>query len=66
MKKNAFVRVGILQVGANYYLRSHPDEQVFTRVKFIDITNCPAVVVVQDDRKDLIKCNRSDLYIPVG
>jgi len=52
-------------VGSNYYLRSHPDEHVFTRVKFIEITNCPAVVVVQDGRKDLIKCNRSDLYIPV-
>ena len=68
MKKNYFVRVGCLQVGFKYFLRLHPDDHglpVFTKVKFIAITNCPAVVVVQDDRKDLIKCNRSDLYIPV-
>ena len=68
MNKNHFVRVGCLQVGANYFLRLHPDDRglpVFTQVKFINITNCPAVVVVQDDRKDIITCNRSDLYIPV-
>jgi hypothetical protein len=65
MKNNHFVRVGMLQVGSNYYLRLQPDEHVFTPVKFIELTNCPAVVVVQDGRKDLIKCNRSDLYIPV-
>ncbi len=65
MEKDHFVRVGYLQVGSNYFLRIHPDEYIFTKVKFVDITNCPAVVVVQDGRKDLIKCNRSDLYIPV-
>ena len=68
MKKNHFVRVGCLQVGSSYFLRLQPDGHglpVFTRVKFIDITNCPAVIVVQDARKELIKCNRSDLYIPV-
>jgi hypothetical protein len=68
MKTNGFVRVGCLQAGANYFLRLHPDDHglpVFTEVKLIDITTCPAVVIVQDDRKDLIKCNRSDLYIPV-
>jgi len=65
MNTDHFVRVGTLQVGYSYYLRVKPDEHEYTRVKFIDITTCPAVVVVQDGRKDLIKCNRSDLYIPV-
>ena len=66
MKKPRFERAGYLLVGSNYLLRMHPDDHglpVFTRVKFVDLTNCPAVVVVQDDRKDRIVCNRSDLYL---
>jgi hypothetical protein len=67
MKNTTFVRAGCLQAGYEYFLRLDPGDHslpVFTRVRFIDITNCPAVVVVQDNRKNMIKCNRSDLYIP--
>ena len=68
MKKKGFVRAGYLQVGTHYFLRGHTEGDgtpVYTKVKFIDITSCPAVVVVQNERKDCLRCNRSDLYIPV-
>jgi hypothetical protein len=69
MENKSFVRVGCLQVGYDYFLRLPPGDHslpIFTKVKFIEITTCPAVVMVQDQRKNMIKCNRSDLYIPAG
>ena len=68
MKPKTFVHVGCLQIGADYYLRQRFDDRsapIYTKVKFVDITTCPAVIIVQDHRKSLIRCNRSDLYIPI-
>ena len=66
MAEDQFERAGMLQAGASYYLRLLPGVNglpAYTRVRFIDITNCPAVVVVQDEQKAVIRCNRADLYI---
>lgn len=69
MQNKNFVRVGCLQVGGEYFLRLPVGDHSlpsYTKVKLVDITNCPAVVVVQDQRKNVMRCNRSDLYIPAG
>ena len=66
MAEDHFERAGMLQAGASYYLRRQPGSNglpAYTRVIFIDITTCPAVVVVQDERKVILRCNRADLYI---
>ena len=54
-----------LQEGKSYYLRlSRKGERipVLTQVTFYEYTSCPAIVIVQDGRKEWLRCSREDLF----
>jgi hypothetical protein len=54
-----------LRIGKRYFLRlSLPRAgiPVFTQVTLVAFTSCPAVVIVQDDRRQQQRCNRADLF----
>lgn len=55
----------LLQEGKHYYLRLSPIGEpipVLTQVSFCGYTACPAIVIVQDSRKDRLRCRREDLF----
>jgi len=58
-------RVDTLQEGKSYFLRltKRPDGvSVYTQVKFVGYTSCPAIIIVQDTRKIGLRCSREDLF----
>jgi len=62
---NRIANIGSLQEGKSYYLklsRNNESIPVFTEVTFVGYTSCPVIVIVQDARKDAIRCSREDLF----
>ena len=62
---SCFVRPESLVEGKEYFLKISQDGRsipVYTQVTFIELTACPAVVIVQDGRKEKYRCNRDDLF----
>jgi hypothetical protein len=54
-----------LQEGKSYFLRLNKKGDcipVLTQVTFFGYTSCPAVVIVQDARKEWLRCSREDLF----
>jgi hypothetical protein len=67
-KTNLLFSPESLEVGKIYLLRSRNLTKnggsilILTQVTFIGFTSCPAIVVVQDARKEWLRCNRDDLF----
>ena len=62
---NSFEKPVDLQEGRSYFLRLSQKEKgipVITQVTFFGYTTCPAVVIVQDARKEWLRCSREDLF----
>ena len=62
---NELEKVNTFQEGKNYFLklpRKNVGIPIFTQVTFIGYTSCPAVVIVQDARKEWFRCSREDLF----
>ena len=62
---NSLEKPGSLQEGKSYFLRVkkiYDGIPILTQVTFIRYTSCPAVVIVQDARKEWLKCSREDLF----
>ena len=62
-------RAGTLEEGKQYWLAGVPDPRglpLFSRVIFIGYTACPAIVVVQDEQGERLRCSRKDLYTEAG
>jgi len=54
-----------LQEGKHYFLRLNNKGEgipVLTQVTFLGHTSCPAVVIVQDTRREWLRCSREDLF----
>jgi hypothetical protein len=67
-KTNLLISPESLEEGKSYLLRSRYLTQnggsilILTQVIFIGFTSCPAIVVVQDARKEWLRCSREDLF----
>jgi hypothetical protein len=64
-KRNFLERPISLQEGENYFLRLNKKGDgipVLTQVIFFGYTPCPAVVIVQDAKREWIRCGRDDLF----
>jgi hypothetical protein len=54
-----------LQEGKLYFLRLNKKGDgipVLIHVTFFGYTSCPAVVIIQDARKEWLRCSREDLF----
>jgi len=64
-KRSGFERTGVLQEGKRYFLRSAGSQlgiPVFTLITFIGYTACPAMVVVENGRRERMRCSRMELF----
>ncbi len=68
-KTNLLVSPESIEEGKSYLLRSRNLIQnggcmlILAQVTFIGYTSCSAIVVVQDARKEWLRCSRDDLFI---
>ena len=67
-KTNLLISPESLEKGKSYLLRSRNLTQnggcmlILTQVTFIGFTSCPAIVVVQNSRREWLRCSREDLF----
>jgi len=65
---NLLISPESLEEGKSYLLRSRNFTKnggsilILSQVTFISFTSCPAIVVIQDARKERMRCRRDDLF----
>ena len=65
VENNSLARPALLHEGKHYFLRLNKNGDgipVLIEVTFYRYTPCPAVVIVQDVRKEWLRCSREDLF----